>query len=1110
MCFMSPSRACVRCGHDLAAGARFCSNCGYPTQDSTESDELIHRRLSASVPSGLAEKIRTSVLKGERRPVTALFADVVGSTAILERVDAEEWTELLNQAFTVMAEAVYRYEGTIAHLLGDGLLAFFGSPVAHEDDPERAVRAALDMLDSLRPFSARVEREAGMEFRIRVGVNSGTVIVRDIGSDLRYEYTAIGDAVNVAARLQAEAAPGTVLVASPTHRFIAPKFETRYVGPLSLKGKAEPVAAHEVLRLKGIPGPTRGLPGLRSRLIGRESPLAELRSMLGGVAASRQGAVALILGEPGIGKSRLISELRLRAAEEGSFSWAEGRCLSFGRGMPYHLLLDLLRSLLEVTATSDTEELQSALEQRMPEVDAAKRSEVRTYLARLLGLPISARELAALGPLSETGRHEGLVKSLNTFLSSIGRERALVLVCEDVHWADRSSIDVLRSMMATVAELPALLILTSRPEPDSPVGEPAAAASAALGSRFREIWLAPLSQEESRSMVAQLLEIESLPSATRTLILEKSEGNPLFVEEVIRMLMEQQAIVRVENKWISNREFMWRELPTTLNGLLLARVDRLSEDSKRLARVASVIGRRFDDSILSEVLKATNGFVNVESGLRELVSFDLVLPPEPGEGLYSFRHALIEEAVYESILLRDRVRLHAAVGDALEGSYRAGLDEWASVIALHLERAGDLRRSADYLVRAGANALQRFAPREAAEFFGRAVRHLSTFGDDAEVLSKRVEAGLGWIEAGTTFVPGNEQLQQLASLLPYAERLGDLESLARIHLAIAEIRHELGEIPDVSPPLARSLEEAEKIAGILDDDRLKALPVALRGFSHFAASDFREAITALRVAVPLLERHATLTKAAYYAGMLAIAAARLGEFDLADEWLARADDLGQRSQDPGARMDVDLHRGIVESERGNWAQALMYARRGTEIAELIDNKACALVGYFLMGDQQLKMGLAQDALQSLQRSTEIAEFCNVADIENRSRAWLAAVRAQLGDQNEALPRLADSLERARRMGDRLGEGEILRQRAIVRARIESEQEAVHADFENAIAIFERMEARPYIARALRDYGLTLQAMGRIGEGQRKLREAFDLFQSMRMYVAADLPVSTPE
>lgn len=1032
----------------------------------------------------------------ERKPVTALFADVVGSTAFLEQMDPEEWSDILNRAFGLMSEAVLRYEGSIGHLLGDGLLAFFGSPIAHEDDPERAVRASLDMMAAIKDLSADLKQSKGLDFQIRIGLNSGTVIVGDVGSDLRHQFTAIGDAVNVAARIQGEAAPGSILAAAPTFRFIQPHFETRYAGDLNLKGKAEPVPAYEILGTKESRGTDRGLPGLVSSMVGRDGPLSEVSELLHDTDTAGRGTVILLVGEPGIGKSRLLRELRLR--HDGPAVWSEGRCLSYRRSVPYGLIVDLVHSVLSGPAQATPEQMLSHLDSSLEGMSPQEAGETRRYLAHLLRLPLAPAEWDPIQKLTPDVRHERLLASLRRWLIHIGASTPRVLVCEDVHWADSSSGEALTSLVEAIANLPVCFLLSSRPEPDSPIRSMTSTARDVLGRRFREIRLGPLSQDEARHLVAQLLEMESLPSEVRELIFRKAEGNPLFVEEVIRMLIEQGAITREGNKWVAAAGIPRVVVPANLQGLLLARIDRLPEGAKQIARVASVIGREFHPSVLSEVLGDSEERPSIESSLQELAAFGLVTPPD-ATGNYSFRHALVEEAVYESVLQRDRIRLHGLVGEALERSDPEGRPDKAAELARHFERSGDTRRAGRYVVEAAQDALRRFAHREAFELFGKAQSLLSTLPDEADLLEARVLTGLGKYRAGVTFIPGTEELELLEELLPQTERLRNLELTAQIHLAIAETRHEMGEIPEISPPLERSIAALEQISQAGGEDSLRALPLALRGFSHFAAARYRDAVRVLEEAVPLLEQHAPMWQAAFYSGVLAISAARLGEFELADRWLERQGSLAAASGDPNALLDADLHHGVVEGERGNHTQALVYAKRGTATAEQVDNKACALVGHFIIGDQHLKLGMAQEALESLERSSEIAEFCNVADIENLSRAWLSAVRADLGLGENPLAELDEALLSARQMGDRLSEGEILRQRGIVKAKLpEPDWDGAQEDFESSIALFQKLETLPYVARALRDYGMALQAGKQIGAGLEKLQAARELFEQLNM------------
>jgi len=559
-------------------------------------------RVAAGVPAPLAEKMRSFRPAGERRPVTFLFADVVGSSALARSMDPEDWTEFVNEAFEIMSKAIYRYEGTIARLMGDAILAFFGAPVAHEDDPVRAVRCALDMIQGIdRQLGVRVARERGTEFRIRAGLDTGEVVVGNVGTDLMFEYTAMGDAVNVAPRMQAAAEPGTVLVTAATHRFVAPVVEFVDRGEIEIKGKAERVRAYEITGMKAAPGRLRGLAGLESAMVGRGAQLDELMRAFAVVRAGR-GRAACIVGDPGMGKSRLIAELRSRARREvGEPVWIEGRCLSYGKDLAYHLLTDLVRSAIGVSAAARETEIRAALAASTRELPPDGRADAYAYLGHLLGVQLAADELARVSGI-EMETVKRYVASFHQLLRMLTVRGPLVLVCEDVHWADRSSVGALGELLSIVDELPVLVVIAARPDRAAPGWELVTVAQAMFGDVLVEIRLAPLTPDESRALVGNLLAIESLPERVREYILGKAEGNPFFVEEVIRMLIDRGAIVRQDDRWVATSTIEGVEIPDTLHGLLLARIDRLPESSKRTLRVASVIGRQFAVRVLRELV----------------------------------------------------------------------------------------------------------------------------------------------------------------------------------------------------------------------------------------------------------------------------------------------------------------------------------------------------------------------------------------------------------------------------------------------------------------------------------------------------------------------------
>jgi class 3 adenylate cyclase len=547
--------------------------------------------------------VQGAVGSSERRRITVLFADIAGSTAMAERMDPEDWTAVVGQAFARMNATVERYEGTIARLMGDGLLAFFGAPVAHEDDPERAVRCGLDMVKAIGALGAAHLGKDELVLRVRVGINTGPVVVGIVGTDAASEYTAMGDAVNVAARMQAHAPPGSVLVTEATHRFIAPLVESRDVGMLELKGKSDAVHAFEVTGLK--PGATspRGLAGIRSPMIGRDDQLARL-SALFSVARARQGRIVTVLGEPGIGKSRLLAEFRASVmAIDPAARWVEGRCLSYGQALPYHVVLDLVRSMFGVSASADEPETRAALGRGLRDLLGDGWAEPYTYLGHLLSIQLEPEMQARISTLQgETMKR--YVSSVATAIRAQSARAPMVLVCEDLHWADPASVDTLLALAPLMADLPVVCIATSRLERSAEGWRLITGTRDLFGEALTEFRLDPLSSEDSRTLVANLLQIESLPVATRELILTKAEGNPFFVEEVIRMLVDRGMIVRQEDRWVATARVADVEIPDTLQGLLLARIDRLPPESRRTLRVASVIGRQFAVSLLERILEA--------------------------------------------------------------------------------------------------------------------------------------------------------------------------------------------------------------------------------------------------------------------------------------------------------------------------------------------------------------------------------------------------------------------------------------------------------------------------------------------------------------------------
>lgn len=597
-------RLCPNCQTELPADARFCMHCGEQLRARTAADEARQARLIAAAPQPLAAKVRAAThFSGERRVATILFLDVVGSTALAERLNVETWANILNGALERMTPIIYRYEGTVARLLGDALVAFFGAPVAHEDDPIRAVRAALEAMAEAEQYAVEMKRQYGIDFQMRACLNTGPVVVGPVNLDLRYEFTARGGTVNLAARLKFAAQPMHVLLTEETYRFVTAAFECRDLGVLEAK-EHQPVRVYEVIRPKRRPSGGRGLSGLISPMVGRQAELTILLQLTDVVRAGLARAV-LILGEPGLGKTRLIQEwqatVEQRAAPHPPH-WVFGQSRSYGQGLAYHLVINLVRSLIGAPEFADESETRAALQCVARTLLGAAAADIYLHLASLLLLPLDPEDAVVIDGYDPPTRQAHYLRALRAVLLALSRQQPLILVLEDLHWADAASAALLARLLPLLANAPILVCLVTRPETEAAGWELVTAARAWLGNSLMELTLRPLTEIDSRQLVANLLEIDSLPEALRQLVLSKAEGNPFFVEEVLRMLIDREVIVRHNGSWSTGKVVTSLDIPDNLEGLLLARIDRLPDEVKHTLRIAAVIGRQFPVRVLARVL----------------------------------------------------------------------------------------------------------------------------------------------------------------------------------------------------------------------------------------------------------------------------------------------------------------------------------------------------------------------------------------------------------------------------------------------------------------------------------------------------------------------------
>ena len=703
---------CPKCNFPNPPKFKFCGECGYVLTPSAESarkdpsfDEKI-AKIQRYLPEGLTEKIlsQRDRIEGERKQVTVMFCDMEGFTALTERFGPEEAYAVMDDVYEILIHKVHDYEGTVNEMTGDGIVALFGAPIALEDAPQRAIRSAMSIHREMVKFSDRMSKEkAGIpSLKMRIGIHSGLVVVGTLGNDLRVEFKAVGDTVNLASRMEQLARPGTTCVTEETFRLTEGLFRFEALGKNRIKGKEKLVDVYQVIapstrRTRFDVSAERGL----TPFIGRER---ELELLLDGFERTQEGRgqAFSIVAEAGLGKSRLLYEFR-KAVSNEEMTFLEGRCLSYSKGIAYHPILDILKANFDVQEGDEDllirEKLQKGLE--ILGVDAAT---TLPFLLELLSVEEIGQDRISLSPEAKKVR---IIEALKTIVLQGSQIRTLVMAFEDLHWADRTSEDVLKSLMESIAGARVLLIFTYRPEFVHPWG----------GKSFHsQLNLIRLSNRETLAMATHLLGTKNIDGHLEELILKKTEGVPFFIEEFVRSLKDLKIIETRANQSCLAKDTGEIAIPSTIQDVIMARVDSLSEGAKELLQTGSVIDREFS----YELIKRVAGIPEQELLSRLSVLRDSELLYERGiypKSAYIFKHAMTQEVAYNSLLVKRRKEIHEKIGRALERLHSERLEDYCELLAYHYVRSDNREKALEYLRLAHLKTSKATAMEEAKSYF---------------------------------------------------------------------------------------------------------------------------------------------------------------------------------------------------------------------------------------------------------------------------------------------------------------------------------------------------------------------------------------------------------
>ncbi|HKA62103.1 MAG TPA: adenylate/guanylate cyclase domain-containing protein [Methylomirabilota bacterium] len=1073
--------ACPGCGAPVTPGKKFCRSCGAPL--TTEPGPLA--APASYTPKHLAERILTSkaALEGERKQVTVLFADLKGSMELLADRDPEEARRLLDPVLERMMEAVHRYEGTVNQGMGDGIMALFGAPLAHEDHAVRACYAALRMQEALKRYADDTRRSHGVELQIRVGLNSGEVVVRSVGTDLRMDYTAVGQTTHLAARMEQLAPPGTVRLTGETVRRAEGYVDVRALGPVPVKGLPNPI---EIFELTGV-GTARtrlqvsALRGL-TRFVGRDTEIEHLRRVLGQAEVGR-GQLVAIVGEAGVGKSRLTYEFT-HSHRVQEWLVLEASSVSYAKASSYLPVIDLLKGYFKIGQRDDHREMRDKVLGRVLGLDRALEPLLSPLLA-LLDVPVDD---AAWQNLDPPQRRQRTLDAVRRLLLRESRVQPLLVVFEDLHWIDEESQALLDSLAESLASARLLLLVNYRPEYEHRWGGK---------TMYSQLRLDRLPAESAAEMLAALLGPDPrLAPLTQMLV---KRGNPFFLEETVQTLVETGALEGQRGAYRLTRPVESLQVPATVQAILAARIDRLSGEDKRLLQAASVVGKDVPFALLQAIADPPDE--TLRQGLARLQSAELLYEARLIPDLeYTFKHVLTHEVAYGGVLAERRRALHARLVDTMERLHENRLDEHVEALAHHAFLGEEWDRAVRHLRHAAARACKQSASREAVAHLERALTALRHRPDDVAAATEHIDVRL---ELRNALLPLGDNQAIFAHLTAAEQLAGAIGDDRRLGWVLAYLTVSFTAAGDQDEAIAHG-RRALALGTATGDGALGVMGRFFLGFASLCGGNLADAVEFLQQVVVTLageragERFGEPGPPAQFAhAFLGWSLAELARFDEAVNVGEESLRMAQAINQPFTLMHGYFGAGIPYLARGDVARAIPLLERGFAL--------CRATGVRLwLGEIAADLGLAyalagrvDDALPVLEFARQEAASAGLRFTYSRQHAQIGAAYLLAGRLDEAAAHAATALEAACAQKQRGQEVGALCLSAEIAAR-GPEKERAEAEYERARSLASEIGMRPLVAHCHLGLGRLYRHVGRRPEAQSHFRTATAMYREMDM------------
>jgi class 3 adenylate cyclase/tetratricopeptide (TPR) repeat protein len=929
--------------------------------------------------------------EAERRQLTVMFCDMVGSTALSARMDPEDLHELIRRYQGACAEVVGRFDGHIGHYVGDGILVYFGFPRAHEDDPRRAVQAGLEIVEAVQALNAEVG-PPGVEIAVRVGINTGLVVAGDIGTgEFRDEMAVVGETPNVAARLQTLAEPGTVLVGDSTRRLVEGLFVFEKLGARSVKGIDKPIAVFRVreasrARSRFEATAIRGL----TPLVGRDEELNLLLSRWAN-AKEGEGQVVLLTGEPGIGKSRTIQAFRelLRADEVTVLRYF---CSPFYVHSALHPILDQLERAAQLKKSDPPEVKLDKLEALLSQ-GTSRVARAAAVLAPLLSIPTGERypELEVAPERKKTLALEALLEQLAALAS-----RPVLIILEDAHWIDPTSAELFQLMIDRIRSMPVVVLIAYRPSFNPPWTGFSHVTSLSLGH---------LSHRQSAALVEKVTRGRKLPPEVLEHIVTRTDGVPLYAEELTKTLLDSDALELVGDAFRLTKPLPSLSIPESLHDSLMARLDRLS-DVKDVAHLASTLGRVFHHDLLAAVSLLDEAAL--EHALEQLVEAELIYRRgEPPEAIYEFKHALVQDAAYNSLLRSRRLQYHKRIGETLESQFPETVATKPELLAHHFREAGLPAKAFSYAMRAGEAAATRYAPTEARARFQEALDLVHSLPPSENASRAQIDATLKLASVAQNRTHYEADLKNLEQARTLAEGLHDRGSLCHIQYWIGRINYVFGRFDQAVDFAGKALLIAEGLGG---GDKFTADPVNLLGRIHCLRGEPPEAIGHAARNVQQMRRLGNRIEEAAMSGVLAFAYGMHGEFDAAFAAAAHGIGLGRQIEHLPTQAACVFFSGVVRGWHGDLEVAVPQFDEALALCDKAGDVFRKYLAHGWRGQSYLMAGRREAAAADLRACLELGDQIGTTFHRGAFQAFRAKLHLLNGEVQEALRDSAEALE----------------------------------------------------------------------------------------------------